>query len=252
MYTPKHMTRSEQRRHKRRVLLGILLSLIAILLLIVCMHACAVQEVPEAVPPEPVAPTVAATPEPTPEPTTEPTPEPTPEPIEIPTSLDPWPTEEQLEAMLVHYDCPTVDHLIAYFAEKEQHDRRIEEYFTNYDLLLRTVIAEAGNQGYDGMRAVAQVIWCRTYDTPYNFGDTLYEVITAKNQFAAPYPYDTAPFEPDASNAIAAVFIEQDFYYDVPIHYFYVDSLIDRSSRNWFETKTYVGDLGAHTFRSEY
>lgn len=245
MHSKRKLTRSQHLRRKQYTAWRIFALMLILLLGLITMRACTtdvgVVETP-----------AISIPEPTPELTPEPTPEPAPEPIEIPTSLDPWPTEEQLEAMLVHYDCPTVDHLIAYFAEKEQHDRRIEEYVTNYDLLLRVVIAEAGNQGYDGMHAVAQTIWCRTYDTPYNFGDSLYEVITAKNQFAPPYPYDTAPFEPDASAALDAVFYEQDFFWDTPVHYFYVNSGISDASRNWFETKTYVGVHGAHTFRSEY
>lgn len=131
-------------------------------------------------------------------------------------------------------------------------EERLAEFTEAYDILKRVCIAEAGNQGYDGIRAVAQVIWCRVYDTPYDFGSSIEEVLTARGQFASPYQGDTGAFEPVVDEALWAVFIDNDFYWDVPVHYFYNDSKISSANRQWFETKTYVGSIGPHVFRSEY
>ena len=128
---------------------------------------------------------------------------------------------------------------------------RVEEASKSMDLIMRTVVAEAGNQGYDGMRAVAQVIYDRRYNSTYNFGNTFEEIIYAENQFCTPYSGDISPWYPDVLAACEAVFYCGDFVFDQPVHYFYVASKVSDSTLRWFETKQYVGTIGAHTFRSE-
>ena len=129
---------------------------------------------------------------------------------------------------------------------------RAEEAAASMDLIMRLVVAEAGNQGYDGMRAVAQVIYDRRYNSTYDFGETFEEIIYADGQFCTPYAGDIAPWMPTVAEACEAVFYNGEHVFDEPVHYFYRDDKISQSNRSWFETKKFVGVLGAHTFRSDY
>ena len=128
---------------------------------------------------------------------------------------------------------------------------RAEEAAASMDLIMRLVVAEAGNQGYDGMRAVAQVIRDRRYNSTYNFGETFEEIIYDAGQFCTPYAGDIGPWMPTVAEACEAVFYDGEYVFDEPVHYFYRDDMISQSTRNWFETKKFVGVLGAHTFRSD-
>lgn len=128
---------------------------------------------------------------------------------------------------------------------------RAEEAAASMDLIMRIVVAEAGNQGYDGMRGVAQVIYDRHYNSTYDFGDTFEEIIYAEGQFCRPYDGDIEPWVPTVAEACQAVFYEGSFVFNEPVHYFYRDDKISQRNREWFETKKYVGVIGAHTFRSE-
>lgn len=69
----------------------------------------------------------------------------------------------------------TPDHV-----KQERIDDEISEHF---DLFCDVIYAEAGNQGDHGMRLVADVIINRMRSGEA-FDDTLYGVLTAKNQFA--------------------------------------------------------------------
>ena len=129
---------------------------------------------------------------------------------------------------------------------------RAEEAAASMDLIMRLVVAEAGNQGYDGMRAVAQVIYDRRYNSTYDFGETFEEIIYADGQFCTPYAGDIEPWMPTVAEACEAVFYDGEYVFDEPVHYFYRDDRISQHNRNWFETKKFVGVLGAHTFRSDY
>lgn len=128
---------------------------------------------------------------------------------------------------------------------------RVEEAKASMDLIVRLVVAEAGNQGYDGMRAVAQVIYDRRYNSSYDFGQTFEEIIYAPKQFTKPYSGDISPWMPTAQEACEAVFYQQDMYFDEPVHYFYRADKVNGATLRWFETKRLVGTLGAHTFRSD-
>lgn len=57
-----------------------------------------------------------------------------------------------------------------------------EVYSPEFELMARTVYAEAGNQGYEGKRLVAAVILNRVDDE--SFPDTITEVLEAPKQFS--------------------------------------------------------------------
>ena len=57
---------------------------------------------------------------------------------------------------------------------------------------------------------------------------------------------------PTVAEACEAVFYDGEYVFDEPVHYFYREDMISQSNRSWFETKKFVGVLGAHTFRSDY
>ena len=154
----------------------------------------------------------------------------------------------QLEEEAVVYDTPAE----GYASYDAPQLARAEEAAASMDLIMRLVVAEAGNQGYDGMRAVAQVIYDRRYNSTYDFGETFEEIIYAGGQFCTPYAGDIEPWMPTVAEACEAVFYDGEYVFNEPVHYFYRDDMISQSSRNWFETKKFVGVLGAHTFRSDY
>ena len=158
------------------------------------------------------------------------------------------PAAVQLEEETVIYDKPAT----GYASYDALQAARAEEAAANMDLIMRLVIAEAGNQGYDGMRAVAQVIYDRRYNSTYDFGETFEEIIYADGQFCTPYTGDIEPWMPTVAEACEAVFYDGEYVFNEPVHYFYREDMISQSNRSWFETKKFVGILGAHTFRSDY
>lgn len=158
------------------------------------------------------------------------------------------PNVEPLEEEAIMYDTPAT----GYASYEALQLARAEEAAASMDLIMRLVVAEAGNQGYDGMRAVAQVIYDRRYNSTYDFGETFEEIIYADGQFCAPYAGDIEPWMPTVAEACEAVFYDGEYVFDEPVHYFYRDDRISQSNRSWFETKKFVGVLGAHTFRSDY
>lgn len=152
------------------------------------------------------------------------------------------------EEEVVMYDVPAT----GYASYEALQQARAEEAAASMDLIMHLVVAEAGNQGYDGMRAVAQVIYDRRYNSTYDFGETFEEIIYADGQFCAPYAGDIEPWMPTVAEACEAVFYDGEYAFNEPVHYFYREDMISQSNRNWFETKKFVGVLGAHTFRSDY
>ena len=154
----------------------------------------------------------------------------------------------QLEEEAIMYDTPAE----GYASYEALQQARAEEAAASMDLIMRLVVAEAGNQGYDGMRAVAQVIYDRRYNSTYDFGETFEEIIYADGQFCTPYAGDIEPWMPTVAEACEAVFYDGEYVFNEPVHYFYREDMINQSNRSWFETKKFVGVLGAHTFRSDY
>ena len=154
----------------------------------------------------------------------------------------------QLEEEAVMYNTPAT----GYASYEVLMQSRAEEAAASMDLIMRLVVAEAGNQGYDGMRAVAQVIYDRRYNSTYDFGETFEEIIYADGQFCSPYAGDIEPWMPTVAEACEAVFYDGEYVFNEPVHYFYREDMISKSNRSWFETKKFIGVLGAHTFRSDY
>lgn len=122
----------------------------------------------------------------------------------------------------------------------------------SYDLLKRVIVSEAGNQGMQGMCAVAQVIYDRTYRSKHDWNqdEGLSGVLTMRNQFASPYPWDLDDFEPTVSEAIDAVFIHGDLVFDEVVTYFYNPAYSTESGIKFMQAQKYVDTIKDHEFRT--
>lgn len=112
------------------------------------------------------------------------------------------------------------------------------------ELLVRLVIAESGNQPYEGQVAVAQVV-CDRYVAGY--GDSITDVIYAENQFATPYSKDISVY-PLASEAVHAVLYEGERAFTETTLFFCNPSRSDASALAWMRTKPYIGTIADHEF----
>ena len=112
------------------------------------------------------------------------------------------------------------------------------------ELLVRLVIAESGNQPYEGQVAVAQVV-CDRYIAGY--GDSITEVIYAENQFATPYSKDISVY-PLASEAVHAVLYEGERAFVETTLFFCNPSRSDPSALEWMRTKPHIGTIADHEF----
>lgn len=112
------------------------------------------------------------------------------------------------------------------------------------ELLVRLVIAESGNQPYEGQVAVAQVV-CDRYVAGY--GDSITDVIYAENQFAEPYSKDISVY-PLASEAVHAVLYEGERAFTETTLFFCNPSRSSPSALEWMRTKPYIGTIADHEF----
>lgn len=115
------------------------------------------------------------------------------------------------------------------------------------ELLVRLVIAESGNQPYEGQVAVAQVV-CDRYVAGY--GDSITDVIYAKNQFAKPYSKDISDY-PLASEAVHAVLYEGERAFTETTLFFCNPDKSSASALEWMRTKSYIGTIADHEFYGE-
>lgn len=115
------------------------------------------------------------------------------------------------------------------------------------ELLVRLVIAESGNQPYEGQVAVAQVV-CDRYVA--GFGDSITDVIYAENQFATPYSKDISVY-PLASEAVHAVLYEGERAFIETTLFFCNPSRSSASGLAWMRTKPYIGTIADHEFYGE-
>lgn len=115
------------------------------------------------------------------------------------------------------------------------------------ELLVRLVIAESGNQPYEGQVAVAQVV-CDRYVAGY--GDSITDVIYAENQFATPYSKDISVY-PLASEAVHAVLYEGERAFIETTLFFCNPSRSSTSGLAWMRTKPYIGTIADHEFYGE-
>lgn len=186
-----------------------------------------------------------------PAPTEQPTPSPTPSPAptEQPTPST-APTEQPIIEQEVQIDESVIqthedDTIILTVTD-------VSDYMTNYDLLKRKIVQEAGNQGMQGMMAVAQVIYDRAYLSCHDWNQDagLYGVLTQRNQFASPYMGDLSPFEPTVSEAMEAVFIQGERIFDEVTTYFYNPQTSSEAGIEFMQAQKYVGTIGDHEFRT--
>lgn len=115
------------------------------------------------------------------------------------------------------------------------------------ELLVRLVIAESGNQPYEGQVAVAQVV-CDRYIAGY--GDSITDVIYAENQFATPYSKDISDY-PLASEAVHAVLYEGERAFIETALFFCNPARSSKSALEWMRTKPYIGTIADHEFYGE-
>lgn len=112
------------------------------------------------------------------------------------------------------------------------------------ELLVRLVIAESGNQPYEGQVAVAQVV-CDRYLAGY--GSSITDIIYAKNQFAKPYSKDISEY-PLASEAVYAVLYEGERAFAETTIFFCNPGKSSASALEWMRTKPYIGTIADHEF----
>lgn len=108
------------------------------------------------------------------------------------------------------------------------------------DIVERVVMAEAGGEGFDGQRLVAQCI----LNTAEAMDMRPDEVVTAPNQYAAPAEHASEM----VMDAVSAVFDNGDMVTDEPIRWFYNDKLV---YSEWHESKEFVLEHRAHRFFKE-
>lgn len=108
------------------------------------------------------------------------------------------------------------------------------------DLVERVVMAEAGGEGYDGQRLVAQCI----LNTAEAMDLRPDEVVLAPNQYATPAQEASR----EVKDAVSAVFDDGDMVTDEPIRWFYAPRYIYSA---WHEGKTFVLEYGGHRFFME-
>ena len=108
------------------------------------------------------------------------------------------------------------------------------------DIVERVVMAEAGGEGYDGQRLVAQCI-LNTAEAMDLRPDA---VVLAPNQYASP----AAEASQEVKDAVSAVFDDGDMVTDEPIRWFYAPRYVYSA---WHESKAFVLEYGGHRFFKE-
>lgn len=144
---------------------------------------------------------------------------------------------------------PTADNDTMSVDSKEQEEQEVPQPIIpvaegEEELLVRLVIAESGNQPYEGQVAVAQVV-CDRYIAGY--GDSITDVIYAENQFATPYSKDISDY-PLASEAVYAVLYEGARAFTETTIFFCNPDKSNASALAWMRTKPYIGTIADHEF----
>lgn len=109
------------------------------------------------------------------------------------------------------------------------------------DIVERVVMAEAGGEGFDGQRLVAQCI----LNTSEAMDLRPDEVVLAPNQYASP----AAEASQEVKDAVSAVFDAGDMATDEPIRFFYAPAYVYSA---WHESKRYVLTYKNHKFFAEW
>ena len=147
---------------------------------------------------------------------------------------------EPVEARVVQYDPPPEPMPEVDVSEMETTTPRYALTVSERDIVERVVMAEAGGEGFDGQRLVAQCI----LNTAEAMDMRPDEVVTAPNQYASP----AAEASQEVKDAVSAVFDDGDMVTDEPIRWFYAQSRVYSA---WHENKAFVLEYGGHRFFKE-
>ncbi len=118
-----------------------------------------------------------------------------------------------------------------------------EEYWDDLELLAICVEAEAGNQGLQGKRLVADVILNRAEDTSGQWSDTISGVISQKNQFTSYWDGGMADIWEPSEETYQAVKMEVEQRGYPGIYYF--------REGQWSDYGTPWEKIGAHYFSTK-
>lgn len=118
-----------------------------------------------------------------------------------------------------------------------------EEYWDDLELLAICVEAEAGNQGLQGKRLVADVILNRAEDTSGQWPDTISGVISQKNQFTSYWDGNMAGIWEPSEETYQAIRMEVEQRGYPGIYYF--------REGEWPDYGTRWEKVGAHYFSTK-
>lgn len=141
---------------------------------------------------------------------------------------------------VVQYDPPPEPMPEVDVSEVESTTPRYALTVSERDIVERVVMAEAGGEGFDGQRLVAQCI-LNTAEAMDLRPDA---VVLAPNQYASP----AAEASQEVKDAVSAVFDDGDMVTDEPIRFFYAPKYIYSA---WHESKEFVLEHGGHRFFKE-
>ena len=150
------------------------------------------------------------------------------------------PAPEPVRAEVVQYAPPPEPMPEVDVSEMESATPRYALTVSERDIVERVVMAEAGGEGFDGQRLVAQCI----LNTAEAMDMRPDEVVTAPNQYASP----AAEASQEVKDAVSAVFDDGDMVTDEPIRFFYAPKYIYSA---WHESKEFVLEHGGHRFFKE-
>ena len=148
---------------------------------------------------------------------------------------------EPVKEAVVQYDPPPTPMPEVDVSEMESATPRYALTVSERDIVERVVMAEAGGEGFDGQRLVAQCI-LNTAEAMDLRPDA---VVLAPNQYASP----AAEASQEVKDAVSAVFDDGDMVTDEPIRWFYNDKLV---YSEWHEGKRFVMYFGNHKFFAEW
>ena len=151
-----------------------------------------------------------------------------------------WDQPEPIKAEVVTYDPPPEPMPEVDVSEVESTTPRYALTVSERNLVERVVMAEAGGEGFDGQRLVAQCI----LNTAEAMDMRPDEVVTAPNQYAAPAEHASEM----VMDAVSAVFDDGDMVTDEPIRWFYAPKYVYSA---WHESKEFVLEHRAHRFFKE-
>lgn len=147
---------------------------------------------------------------------------------------------EPVEVRVVQYDPPPEPMPEVDVSEMESATPRYALTVSERAIVERVVMAEAGGEGFDGQRLVAQCI----LNTSEAMDLRPDEVVLAPNQYASP----AAEASQEVKDAVSAVFDAGDMATDEPIRWFYAPRYVYSA---WHESKVFVLDHGGHRFFKE-